>query len=156
MQRPMIGFALDAHGDWTARLSRGHVQHVRHTPPFQHREWVTSEADRAARLGQRLDCLRCDDFELPADFVAYRRTATFSETSIPDALRQEHATKAGVWGKILVEDGRLRYAVPPLARQFELTPTQPGIVVSEVQHHVEPCGTVRFYVEFYRAPLGAA
>jgi hypothetical protein len=46
----------------------------------------------------------------------------------------------------------LRYHVPSLSRQFDLTPDAPGIVIAEVVHHVEPLGAVRFYVEFFRAP----
>ena len=34
MNRPLTGFRLDDHGDWTALLSCGHAQHVRHAPPF--------------------------------------------------------------------------------------------------------------------------
>jgi hypothetical protein len=35
---------------------------------------------------------------------------------------------------------------------MELFPGKLGIVVPEVLHNVEPLGTVRFFVEFYRAP----
>ena len=37
MNRPLTGFRLDDHGDWTALLSCGHAHHVRHAPPFMHR-----------------------------------------------------------------------------------------------------------------------
>ena len=42
MNRPITGFRRDDHGDWTALLSCGHAQHVRHTPPFTNRPWVTT------------------------------------------------------------------------------------------------------------------
>ncbi|MEO8602677.1 MAG: DUF3565 domain-containing protein [bacterium] len=148
----MIGFATDAHGDWVARLSCGHDQHVRHDPPFTTREWVTTPEGRAGRLGQMLDCVRCVAFELPSHFVAYKRTATFDQDSVPAGLRKDHATKAGVWARIVVERGRLRYHVEALGQVFELSPELAGIVVPEVPHHVEPRGAVSFHVEFYRAP----
>ena len=148
----MVGFELDGHGDWVARLACGHPQHVRHTPPFTNRPWVTTEAGRAAKLGQVLDCVRCDRFELPADFALYKQTAVFDETSIPDGLRRDHTTKAGIWAKIVVHQGRLRYDVDGLGAHFELSPEEaPGIVLPEVPHHVAPLGHVRFHVEFYRA-----
>ena len=37
----------------------------------------------------------------------YKRTPVFDETTLPDGLRREHRTKAGVWGIIRVLEGRL-------------------------------------------------
>ncbi len=48
--------------------------------------------------------------------------------------------------------GRLRYHVAGLGKVFELSPEQPGVVVPELPHRVEPLGAVSFHVEFYRAP----
>jgi tellurite methyltransferase len=150
MQRPTQAFETDAEGDWVARLSCGHGQHVRHKPPFVVRHWVTTPQGRDRMLGTKLDCVRCDRFELPASFVAYQRTAEFNEATIPPALRRDHSTKVGVWAKIVVLDGRLRYVVGALHGDFELSQSRHGVVVPEVAHHVEPIGPVRFYVEFYR------
>lgn len=153
MQRAMVGFELDQHCDWVALLACGHRQHVRHTPPFMNRPWVTTEAGRVAKIGQVLDCVRCDRFELPPDFALYKQTAVFDEESIPDGLRKDHTTRAGVWAKIVVHEGCLRYDVDGLGAHFELSPEEaPGIVLPEVPHHVAPLGRVRFHVEFYRGP----
>ena len=57
--RAIEGFRQDEHGDWVAELRCGHGQHVRHDPPWQVREWVTTEEGRAKRLGTTLDCVRC-------------------------------------------------------------------------------------------------
>ncbi len=38
----------------------------------------------------------------------YRSTAVFDETTLPDSLRREHRTKAGVWGVIRVLEGEAR------------------------------------------------
>ena len=102
-------------------------------------------------IGQMLNCVRCENFELPAHFVPYKRTPIFTEESVPAALRNDHSTKTGVWGKIIVEEGRLRYRVGPLDVDVELSPDNGGIVIPEVLHSVEPLGPVRFFVEFYRA-----
>ena len=152
MQRPIVAFEPDADGDWVARLGFGHPQHVRHSPPFMIREWVTTAQGRASMRGQCLDCLRCDRFEIPDTFVAYQRTPEFDETTVPAGLRRDHSTKAGVWAKIVVIDGQLRYCVDALDTDVELSRDRIGVVVPEVLHYVEPIGMVRFYVEFYRAP----
>jgi len=150
----MVGFATDDEGHWVARLGCGHRQHVRHDPPLTEREWVTTAAGRAGRIGQTLDCVRCDAFELPDDCVAYRRTDVFDADAMPDGLRSEHRTKAGVWGRIVVLEGRLRYHVR--GTTHELAPDTAGIVVPELSHRVEPVGPVRFFVEFLRVPGPAA
>lgn len=152
MQRPIVSFDTDSHGDWTALLNCGHRQHVRHKPPFVVREWVTTEQGRNGMLGSQLVCVRCDRFELPESFVAYKRTPEFDEVSVPTGLRNDHSTKVGVWAKVIVIEGRLRYRVDALNTDMELSQDRVGIVVPEVRHRVEPIGTVRFYVEFYRAP----
>jgi tellurite resistance-related uncharacterized protein len=151
MQRPIERFATDSAGEWVAELSCGHRQHVRHEPPFIERPWVTTEQGRAAKIGALLECLRCDRFEWPEGFVSYRKTAEFTEQSIPAALRHQHSTKPGVWAKIQVTTGRLIYRVDSLDARFELSAEAPGIVIPEVTHYVELLGPVRFYVEFYRA-----
>jgi len=152
LERPIVAFAIDAHGDWTAALSCGHRQHVRHKPPFMVREWITTAQGRDGMLGSLLDCVRCDRFEIPEEFLPYKRTPEFDHTTVPAALRRDHSTKPGVWAKIVVVDGRLRYRVESLNTDIELSRDRTGVVLPEVLHHVEPVGEVRFYVQFYRAP----
>ena len=69
-----------------------------------------------------------------------------------DALRRRHTTKAGVWGRICVLEGSLRYRIlEPVREEHLLSAERPGIVEPEVPHEVEPLGPVRFFVEFLRA-----
>lgn len=93
---------------------------------------------------------------LPAGLASYRRTPDFSESSVPAALLADHNTKAGTWGLIHVERGKLRYIITDpqrIATEIVLTPgTPPGIVEPTIRHHVEPIGPVSFHVEFFRAP----
>ena len=88
---------------------------------------------------------------LPPDLVAYRRTPEFTEATVPEGLRRRHATKPGVWARIRVLEGRLRYLVlePEVAEEI-LSPDRSGIVAPEIPHRVEPLGEVRFFVEFLR------
>ena len=55
-----------------------------------------------------------------------------------------------MWAKIEVIEGKLNYRIDVLSAQFELSPGTPGIVIPEIRHHVEPIGSVRFFVEFYK------
>jgi tellurite resistance-related uncharacterized protein len=90
---------------------------------------------------------------MPPGLVPYRRTPEFDEASVPAALRRAHRTKAGVWGRIAVTAGRLRYRIlEPSLEEHELDPEHPGIVEPEVAHEVAPLGTVRFHVEFWKTP----
>lgn len=150
MQRPITGFATDEHGDWTARLSCGHRQHVRHDPPFFSRPWVTSEEGRRSRLGAQLDCVRCDRLEPPVGLLPASQTKELTEASIPAGLLREHVTAAGVWGEIVVTEGRLGYEVPTLDIHVELTPETRGVIVPEVPHRVVVLGPVRFHVSLSR------
>ena len=60
MKQPIVGYHLDAEGHWVAELRCGHGQHVRHEPPWQVREWVTTPEGRASFLGVELECVLCD------------------------------------------------------------------------------------------------
>ena len=57
--RRIVGFHRDDEGHWVADLECGHGQHVRHDPPWQVREWVTTDPGRTAHLGTVLFCMRC-------------------------------------------------------------------------------------------------
>ena len=62
MKRQIVGYHIDVEGDWVAELRCGHRQHVRDDPPWRERPWVRTEEGRASRLGQELNCVRCDEF----------------------------------------------------------------------------------------------
>jgi hypothetical protein len=61
VNRSITGFHLDDEGHWVAELVCGHHQHVRHDPPWINRSWVTTAEGRQARIGQMLDCVKCDE-----------------------------------------------------------------------------------------------
>jgi tellurite methyltransferase len=151
MERTILSFDLDSESEWFAELSCGHRQHTRHNPPIQEREWVKTAVGRDSRIGTSLACVLCDRSELPNGFSAYNRTPTFSETSVPKALLGTHSTKPAVWGLIHVVEGQLTYNQhAPYHTSELLTPSAPGIVRPEVEHHVTCDASVQFYVEFWR------
>ena len=150
--RAITGFHLDDEEHWVADLACGHTQHVRHRPPFEMRPWVVSEEGRRAKLGVELQCQYCDMPALPPEVAVYRRTPSFDESSVPRALLEAHSTKAGVWGRIVVEEGRLRYELlGEPADLWVLRPGVPGVIAPEAKHRVVPLGPVRFFIEFLRA-----
>jgi tellurite resistance-related uncharacterized protein len=93
---------------------------------------------------------------LPEGLVHYRRTAEFTEATVPAGLLRAHTTKAGAWGLIHVLEGRLAYRITDPRRPASETVLtgggEPGVVEPTILHEVEPLGPVRFYVEFLRAP----
>jgi tellurite methyltransferase len=149
MDRSIVRFFLDAEQAWVAELSCGHTQHMRHDPPWQSRPWVLSEAGREAQLGSSLDCVFCNMAALPEGLTAYKRTPTFTEETLPAALRDDHRTKAGVWAQIVVEEGKLEYRCT--RGTFVLRPGVLGVVEPDSPHCVRPVGAVRLHVVFLRA-----
>jgi tellurite resistance-related uncharacterized protein len=88
---------------------------------------------------------------LPADASPYKRTPVFTAETVPEGLLHSHNTKEGVWAKIVVLEGQLRYRIlEPVLEEMLLGPASPGVVEPTIKHEVEPLGPVRFYVEFYR------
>lgn len=88
--------------------------------------------------------------KLPGEVQSYKQTPVFTEASVPDGLLRSHRTKASVWGKIVVLEGRLEYTInEPEEEVHILDQDTPGIIEPTVLHAVKPLGPVRFYVEFY-------
>lgn len=150
MQTRIVGLRQDDLGDWVAELACEHRQHMRHRPPWTLRPWVTSAEGRAGKLGEAIDCPLCETIALPENAREYRRTATFTEASLPAALRQDHRTKAGTWARIVVETGALDYHVR--GRTHRLVAGDVAVVEPERPHHVIPVGSVRLHVQFWRGP----
>ncbi len=88
---------------------------------------------------------------LPDGLELVRTTATFDETSVPAGLLAAHRVADGVWGRLVVLDGALRFV-------FEDDPDGATTVSSGHHqvippgrpHHLELDGPVRFHVEFHR------
>lgn len=92
-----------------------------------------------------------DDLRLPSDAEFVRVSPEFDETSVPPGLLRAHRVAPGVWGRLVVRDGRLRFL-------FEDAATHPRMLIAgdaqvippDRLHHVEFDGPVRFVVEFHR------
>jgi tellurite resistance-related uncharacterized protein len=154
---PIDEFHCLAHVAWTATYSRWDqadvaiefdvhyfVRHLDEEPKVF--GWVTGDEEGVLREHGILGP--------PEGLRSYKRTASFTEESIPENLLKDHSTKEGTWGLIHVEQGKLRYLVTDERRtptELILTPEgQPGLVEPTILHRVEPLGPVRFHVEFLR------
>jgi tellurite methyltransferase len=149
MERTIVGFHQDEAGAWVAELSCLHGQHIRHQPPFRLAPWVLDEAERASRVGAPIECPLCDRAELPGGLEVVRSTRIFDEGSMPAGLRRAHRVAAGLWGRLHVEEGTLRFRAatqPPM--EVELGPGGIQPIPPETDHDVEPEGPVRFFVQF--------
>ncbi|MGH7094037.1 MAG: DUF1971 domain-containing protein [Stellaceae bacterium] len=89
--------------------------------------------------------------ELPPVVRPYRRTPAFDQDTMPAALRREHSSRAGVWGRIGVIEGRLRLTLLGTGADLVLDPQASGLVAPEQPHRAEPLGAVRFLIEFCAA-----
>lgn len=88
---------------------------------------------------------------IPAGLVRVRTTPELTETTVPAGLRSAHRIAAGVWGRLRVLEGTLRFVAegdPSLTidlRAGEHVDIAPGLA-----HHVEPGPDGRFVIDFYR------
>ena len=88
---------------------------------------------------------------IPANLVKYSESPVFTEETLPQALRRDHNTKAGVWGRIVVSSGTLLYMREDRPAQI-VTAGQTAMIFPAELHKVAPKGPVTFKVEFLREP----
>ena len=115
------------------------------------REWVMTEAGRRGRLGAMLPCRLCRMPRVPQSAAEYKRTSVFDAKTTPLGLRKSHTTKAGVWGQIVVLEGRVLYVIENEEdASFILRPGVDGAIAPEAPHHVDPYEDASFFVRFLR------
>ena len=154
MDRRIVSFRIDDDGHWVGVLDCHHGRHFRHQPPWWRCEWVQTNDGRQARIGQLTDCPKCEWIELPESMKHDRTTARWDEASIPRALLRNHSVAPGVWGRLSVFDGTVRFrfddglgggpegdGVVPAGGHQLIPPERP--------HRLEVIGPVELAVEFY-------
>ncbi|MDE1918402.1 MAG: DUF1971 domain-containing protein [Sphingomonadales bacterium] len=84
----------------------------------------------------------------------YKATPVFDEISLPQAIRNAHQTKPGVWGLLRVLEGEAVLVFHDGQPPVRVSVDQPATIPPEAVHHVEVTGPVRMQVEFYHdAPM---
>lgn len=86
----------------------------------------------------------------PDGLTAYKRSPEFTEGSIPAALMRDHATKEGVWARLHVLEGQLRFIDQEGGAELMLGPGVHEVIFPCRLHRVAPVNTLRFFVEFCR------
>lgn len=104
---------------------------------------------------------RASRVRLPETVSAYKRTTTFTKSTVPKGLLARHNTKKDTWGLIVVQTGSLSYTVfGDDQKEGEvdkagdvteiLSPGKPGVIEPQVFHKVALLSEdTTFYVEFY-------
>lgn len=88
---------------------------------------------------------------LPDGLELVRTTEEFDEGSVPAGLLRDHRVAAGVWGRLVVRSGALRFAFGD-AEEFDVGAGDTVVIPPDRVHHVSVDGAVRFVVEFHRIP----
>ena len=88
---------------------------------------------------------------LPSGFVLDRTTAEFDERSVPAGLLRDHRIAPGVWGRLVVRSGALRFGFGD-DPEFAVTAGESVVIPPQQVHHVAVVGPVRFAIEFHRPP----
>jgi tellurite resistance-related uncharacterized protein len=88
---------------------------------------------------------------LPTGVSLTRTTPVFDQDSVPAGLMAAHRIAAGVWGRLIVHAGTLRFVFEDATdRPHEIGTGGALVIPPDRPHHIEIDGPVRFAVEFYR------
>lgn len=85
---------------------------------------------------------------LPKGVVQYA-TSRFNEQTLPDKLRTNHSTKAGVWGQLAVQSGQLQFRREGKA-DLLIEAGEAAVFAPQEVHSVDAPGQVEFEVRFFR------
>ncbi len=89
--------------------------------------------------------------ELPDDVTLQRVTDVFDVDTVPAGLLRAHQVASGVWGRLVVVDGTVRFVwEDDPDHPVELVGGDTLVVPPLRRHHVELGGDARFHVEFHR------
>jgi tellurite resistance-related uncharacterized protein len=87
---------------------------------------------------------------LPDGLTPGRATPSFTDETVPNALRNAHHTT--VWAELIVEQGNVLFVEEDPAWQILVTAGSSQPIVPNRKHHVEPEPEAVFRVQFYDGP----
>lgn len=97
-----------------------------------------------------------DTAELPEGLELTRTTDVFDEANHPGGLLRAHQVADGVWGRLVVHTGSLRFVFEDDAdRPLTVAAGDSVAIPPARRHHVEFDGPVTFAIEFHRPPRSA-
>jgi len=76
---------------------------------------------------------------IPNNVQKYSETPSFTVNSVPKGLLKDHSTKAGVWGRLLIESGRLEYTItdPDEPEVHKLCQGEEAVIAPQQLHFVK-------------------
>ena len=88
---------------------------------------------------------------LPGGVRHVRTTPVFDESSVPAGLLAAHQLAAGVWARVVLQQGTLDFVFEDAPdRPLSLLEGESLVVPPQRLHHVVVAGPVRFVLELYR------
>lgn len=91
--------------------------------------------------------------ELPAGLRHVRTTDVFDEATVPPGLLRAHRIAEGVWGRLVVHAGSLRFVFEDDTDGARTVGAGDSVVIPPATpHHVELEDGAAFAVEFHRQP----
>jgi ferredoxin len=151
VDRRIVGIHEESPGTCVVELDCGHRRHVRDRPPLERHAWVHDARARDARIGTPIECGWCDACVRPEGVRRYREGPSWDAGAIPAGLLASHRLRAGVWGELVVLEGRVRLRyLAPLDRELVLEAGAVAAIPPELPHELELLGDVRLRLDFYR------
>ena len=87
---------------------------------------------------------------LPDGLTLNRTTPEFTHESTPDGLRRAHRVAKGVWGRLVVHAGEVKFVFEDEPGDGEVVRQGHHVVIPpDTPHHVVTYEGCRFVVEFY-------
>jgi tellurite resistance-related uncharacterized protein len=88
---------------------------------------------------------------LPHGAGLVRTSPEFDENSVPVGLLRAHKVSEGVWGRLVVRSGELRFTFDSGDPDSRVIAAGGDVIIPPlVPHHVTVDGRVRFVIEFHR------
>ena len=91
--------------------------------------------------------------ELPDDVRCYKRIGPFRGDEIPQGLLREHRLKEGVWGRMKLLDGSLRFIWDDGSGEVAQLDSPDFVIVPPIiPHHLENTEDAQISIEFFSRP----
>jgi tellurite resistance-related uncharacterized protein len=90
---------------------------------------------------------------MPSGLRLVRTTPEFTDATVPAGLLGAHRVAAGVWGRLCVRDGSVRFVFEdPPGTTHDVNAGDHIDIPPGVAHRVDPAPGSRFVVEFHATP----
>ncbi len=89
--------------------------------------------------------------KLPKEVKPYAKSPVYTKKTVPEKLLNHHDLKAGTWGCLNVEEGKVDYFTNGQDVPVSTLAAGEKIVIQpEEKHYITPSEDARFFIEFYK------